>query len=177
MPHDLRHTLTDAERLDAWVREHGPAVRGFLWASLRSEHLADELLQEVFCRAWQARSRYVDAGRDRSYLLTIADRLVCDRGRKAGREVDLNEAGWTGVEPRFEQDPAAGLLQGESVEQMTEALKTLSEPQQRVLLLRFYGDFPFQEIARMTGWPLNTVLSHSRRGLLALRALLIEDPA
>jgi len=177
MPHDFRHSLSDAERLEAWVRDHGPAVRGFLWASLRNDHLADELLQDVYCRAWQARSRFVDAGRDRCYLLTIADRLVCDRARKRGREVVLDETGWARVEPGIDHDPAADLLLGESVQQMNEALKTLSEPQQRVLLLRFYGDLPFQEIAQVTGWPLNTVLSHSRRGLLALRELLIEDPA
>jgi DNA-directed RNA polymerase specialized sigma24 family protein len=44
-----------------------------------------------------------------------------------------------------------------------------------VLLLRYYGQFSFAEIAEMTGWPMNTALSHCRRGLEALRKLLVEQ--
>jgi len=79
------------------------------------------------------------------------------------------------VEPRQSFDPGAGLLRQESVRQLNVALESLSDGQRRVLLLRYYGDMPFQEIARTTGQRLNTVLSHCRRGLLALRELLIEE--
>ena len=54
------------------------------------------------------------------------------------------------------------------------ALEALSEPQRRTLLLRYYGNLEFNEIAEQLGSPLNTVLSHNRRGLLALRQLLAE---
>jgi RNA polymerase sigma-70 factor, ECF subfamily len=53
-------------------------------------------------------------------------------------------------------------------------LDRLSPPQRRVLLLRYYGQFTFAEIAEMIDCPLNTTLSHCRRGLEALRALLVE---
>ena len=79
-----RRCNTDDEQLFAdWVRDHGRAVRGFLLAMVRRPDVADDLSQEVFCRAWQARSRYREQGNARAYLLRIADRLVCDRGRRA----------------------------------------------------------------------------------------------
>ena len=45
------------ELLTRWVRDHGQAVQGFLQALVRDSDVAEDLLQEVFCRAWQARDR------------------------------------------------------------------------------------------------------------------------
>jgi RNA polymerase sigma-70 factor, ECF subfamily len=171
-----RERNTDEERLFAdWVREHGKAVRGFLLASVRRVDVVDELSQEVFCRAWQARLSYREHGAARAYLLRIADRLVCDRGRRNGTHVNLDSDGWKQCEPIYQAaDPPAAAVRAEENQQLAAALDRLSPPQRRVLLLRYYGQFRFAEIAEMIDCPLNTTLSHCRRGLEALRALLVE---
>ena len=171
-----RRCNTDDEQLFAgWVREHGRAVRGFLLAMVRRPDVADDLSQEVFCRAWQARARYREQGNARAYLLRIADRLVCDRGRRAEPEVHLSEDGWKQHEPLdAAQEPPQTALMAEATEQLASALDRLSPVQQRVLLLRYYGQFSFAEIAGMIGCPLSTALSHCRRGLETLRKLLVE---
>jgi len=165
----------DAELWAEWGQRHARAVRGYLLAMVRRHDLADDLTQEVFCRAWQARDRYREQGTPRAYLLRIADRLVCDYGRKAGREVNLSEEDWKRIEPaQRDGAPSDGLAQADALRQLASALDGLSPPQRRVLLLRYYGDLPFAEIAAMIGCPVNTALSHCHRGLLALRKLLVE---
>ena len=145
-------------------------------------HAADDLLQDVFCRAWEARHRYVESDKQRAYLLRIADRLACDRARRARgqsghgrREVLLDGEGWRNCEPVGDGQPLDNLLAGETQDQLNRALETLSEPQRRTLLLRYFGDLDFADIAQTLGCPLNTALSHGRRGLLALRRLLTEE--
>jgi RNA polymerase sigma-70 factor (ECF subfamily) len=81
----------DDERWSQWLQSHGPAVRGYVLAMVRRPDLADDMTQEVFWRAWRGRERYREVGTARAYLLRIADRLVCDHGRKQGREVNLSE--------------------------------------------------------------------------------------
>jgi len=164
------------EQLTRWVRDHGQAVQGFLQALVRDRDVAEDLLQEVFCRAWQARDRYADAGKERSYLLRIADRLACDRARRPRRERVLGATEWQQIEPAgVESPPWEGLARTETCRQLASALDALSEAQRRTLLLRFYGDLEFSEIAQALNCPLNTVLSHNRRGLMALRQLLQEN--
>jgi RNA polymerase sigma-70 factor (ECF subfamily) len=164
------------DRLARWVCEHGRAVRGYLMGLVRSPDVADDLTQEVFRRAWEARTRYQESGNARAYLLTIADRLACDRGRRVGREVTIDENAWRRLEPAEDDDSAAdSLVQAETRRQLAAALDGLSAEQRRVLLLRYYGDMSFKEIAETMETPLNTVLSHCRRGLAALRKLLVED--
>lgn len=165
----------DPDRLALWVREHARAVRGYLFSLVRRADVADDLCQEVFRRAWQAQHRYQEQGTPRAYLLKIADRLVCDWSRKAQREVQLDDEGWRQVEPAgASPDPADLLSHGESRRELAAALECLSPPQRRVLLLRYYGNLSFQEIAQALDCPLSTALSHARRGLLALRKLLVE---
>ena len=66
----------DHQRFAAWGREYGPAVWGYLLAMVRRADVADDLTQEVFCKAWQARDRYREEGNARAYLLRIADRFA-----------------------------------------------------------------------------------------------------
>jgi RNA polymerase sigma-70 factor, ECF subfamily len=163
------------EQFAAWVRDHSRAVRGYLFGMTRRTEAADDLLQEVFRRAWQARASYNENGHARAYLLKIADRLVCDRHRKVRPEINLEGEDWKKHEPPSRgDDPLAALKLQEETVQLNKALQGLSPVQRRVLLLRFYGQMSFAEIAAEIGCPLSTALSHCRRGLEALRTLLSE---
>ena len=170
-----------SERFETWGREHAPSVRGYLLAMVRRNDVADDLTQEVFARAWQARSRYREQGAARAYLFRIADRLVIDRARNAGRrnagrEVNLNEESWKQVEPTGDvPEPYQAVANAEAARALNEALDRLSPAQRRVLLMRYFGQLTFAAIAEIVECPLSTVLSHCRRGLKTLRELLVED--
>ena len=160
----------------AWVREHGPAVRGYLLAIVRHADQADDLVQEVFCRAWQGRGKYREQGHARTYLLRIADRLACDRFRRKKPERTLSDEGWRDQEPWSDSgNPLRTAVASEAVERLNAALGQLAPIQQRVLLLRYYGQLTFDQIAETLGCPLSTALSHCRRGLEMLRRQLAED--
>jgi RNA polymerase sigma-70 factor (ECF subfamily) len=164
------------ERIACWVREHGRCVHGYLLGMVRRSDVADDLTQEVFQRAWRARDRYREEGHERAYLLKIADRLVVDRSRRLGLELTVDETVWREVEPAAEEDsPLDGLTRREASQQLTAAMDRLTPAQKRVLLLRFFGNLTFEEIAESLGCPLGTALSHCRRGLIAMRRLLSES--
>jgi len=159
-----------------WVREHGSAVRGYLRGILRHGDDADDLAQEVFCRAWQGRERYREEGHARTYLLRIADRLACDRVRRTRPETTLSDEGWRNNEPWSDtEDPSARAVAHEAARRQITALDQLTPIQRRVLLLRYYGQLTFDQIAETLGCPLSTALSHCRRGLEMLRRQFAED--
>ena len=173
--HDHAYMVPDQQCFAQWVRDHGQAVRGFLLALVRRSDVADDLCQEVFCRAWQARDRYTDRGKARAYLLQIANRLACDRSRRNEPQTNLDDEAWKIHEPPSRAPgPAQAAAMSEQARLLHAALDKLAPMQQRVLLLRYYGQMEFQEIADTLQTPLNTALSHCRRGLEALRRLLVE---
>lgn len=170
------HPRDDSELWSEWVRTHGPAVRGYVLAMLRRPDLADEIAQEAFFRAWQARHRYREEGNARAYLMRIADHLVCDHARRLGYEVQVSQEQWKEVEPACAKgEPADAMVREEARRQLAAAMRRLSPAQRRVLLLRYYGDLSFAEIASVMGCPLGTALSHCHRGLKTLREELVES--
>jgi RNA polymerase sigma-70 factor (ECF subfamily) len=158
------------ERLARWVSDHAAAVRGYLLGLTRRHDLAEDLLQAVFERAWRARDQYREQGHERAFLLKIADRLAIDQARRRRAEVQLDEPAWRDVEPTDETpEPLESLARQEASDEMLALLNELTPAQTRVLLLRFFGELTFEEIAQTLHFPLGTVLSHCRRGLMALR--------
>lgn len=173
-PHEQPELNVHSDRLALWVHEHSRALLGYLLGVVRRRAVAEELLQETFIRAWQARERFSDQGRDRAYLIRIADRLAMDRLRRKSLEKQLDDSGWDGCEPPSgDPMPEDVALHQEACQQLNAALRELSEPQQRTLLLRYYGNLEFHEIAAQLECPLNTVLSHHHRALAAMRRKLV----
>jgi RNA polymerase sigma-70 factor (ECF subfamily) len=166
--------LSADELLASWVREHSAAIRGYALALVKRPDVADDVLQEVFRRAWQVRDSFRQQGQDRAFLIRIADHLVCDRARRLGWELNLDESGWLGHEPTDDQDPASLAEWREAEHDLSLALEQLSAGQRRVLLMRYFGGLEFAEIAEQMACPLNTALSHCRRGLQMLRRLLVS---
>jgi len=160
----------DSERVAEWVREHGGAVRGYLRGIVGRQDLIDDLFQEVFFRAWQGRWRYEERGFARSYLLQIADWAACDRFRRTKSETSLGDEVWSIEEPAATaMNPAVLASNSETTNQLDAALRQLGPIQRRALLLRYFGQLSFSEIAETIGCPLNTALSHCHRGLQTLR--------
>jgi RNA polymerase sigma-70 factor (ECF subfamily) len=166
----------DSRRFAAWVEDHGAAVRGYLRGIVGRLDWIDDLVQEVFCRAWQGRDGYEERGHARAYLLQIADRAACDRFRRANPETTLGDDVWNVRErPHQISNPLRVAASAETVGQLDAALDQLTPIQKRALLLRYFGDLTFNEIAATRGCPLNTALSHCHRGLQVLRTYFEQD--
>jgi RNA polymerase sigma factor (sigma-70 family) len=55
------------------------------------------------------------------------------------------------------------------------AMELLPHSQKEVLLLRYYSNLKFVEIAEMLGCPLNTALGRMHKAMIRLRQLLAEN--
>ena len=166
-------TVTDSRcderpRLDDWAGQYGAAVRGYILALVRNPHLAEDLAQEVFIRAWQGQARYQEQGQAKAWLFRIADHVVCDALRKRSVPT-LGDQVWDLADSGSGADPAHRAAANETGSRLERALDLLSPIQRRVLLLRYFGELPFGDIAAAVDCPLNTVLSHCRRALELLR--------
>ena len=158
---------------DAVGRRPRAAVYGFLLGTTGDRATAEDLLQEVFLRL--VGPGYSERGQARAYLLQIAHRLAADRGRRQRQERTNTTGQWQDLEPADLRLPADELDRAENERRLLAVLESLSPPQRRTILLRFYGGLSFEQIAATMQAPLGTVLSHCRRGLAALCRLLVTE--
>ncbi|NDV62686.1 sigma-70 family RNA polymerase sigma factor [Puniceicoccales bacterium CK1056] len=134
---------------------------------------AEEILQDVFVRAYRDAGRYdSDLGAPFPWLATIARRMAIDWLRKKQRRpgiVDLERE-----QPERDADKIFAANENHPHQQMelrliAEHLERLPEGQGQVLRMAFLQGHTHSEIAQILGKPLGTVKSDLRRGLLQLR--------
>jgi RNA polymerase sigma-70 factor (ECF subfamily) len=139
-----------------------------------SNHLAEELHQQTWVSVLDHLDRFdpgSSSGGFKAWLFRIATNKSNDLWRSRGREKSAKE-GLSMV--RDEEVPHAGSrLEGnEQVNRLLNAIQQLPEPQREVLLLRYYSDLKFTEIADMLGCPLNTALGRMHKAMLKLKQLM-----
>lgn len=164
-------------RPDAFVevaRRHEIAVHGYL-ARRAGRQAADDLLAEVWLRAFAARSGYdtshANAG---PWLYGIARNVLREHWRAAGADepTALDEARvdpWDGVDARLDS--------AEQARAVMSAIRDLPETEREVLLLVAWEQLTPAEAAKVLGVPQGTARSrlHRARGTLA-RMLSERDP-
>lgn len=130
---------------------------------------AYDLTQETFLRF----IRYVDSmkgGNLKGYLLTIAMN-VCRDGWKEKNRQNVQSSWEDGIagESAAEEHAAA-----EERMMLQKALLLLPDFQREAIVLHYYYDLKYREIARMTGTGVSTVKSRIRQGCMKLREMLEE---
>jgi len=153
-------------------RHHEPLMRYL--QRLVGPQIAEELFQQTWLSVLEHIERFdaaSNAGAFKAWLFRIATNKANDHWRSGGRE----RAGREGLKLVTEQlAPDAGhrLEATEMESRLQRALEQLPENQRQILLLRFYGDMKFVEIAEMLGCPLNTALGRVHKAIIKLRQLL-----
>jgi len=167
------------EDFDSLVRLHRPRVFRFILASLRDRETAENLTQDCFVRAYQARAQFRGASSVATWFLQIAANLVRDH-ESSGRlkfwrrmlhsGADVGDIGHS--IPDRQQSPETMAAIQEQVRAIWTAAARLPARQRTVFLLRFVEDMDLLEIAEVTGMKEGTVKAHLFRALHAVRARL-----
>jgi RNA polymerase sigma-70 factor, ECF subfamily len=152
----------------ALVREHQAMVFGLAYHFLQSRAHAEDLAQEVFLSLHQNLARVESARHLVFWLRRVTSNRCIDSVRSARRrrELPIDELHEAGVSPRL-GDPLLGELLRTLVGELTPGARM-------VVTLRFQEDLDLSEIAEITEMPLNTVKSHLRRSMDALRRKLAD---
>ncbi len=169
----------EVEALGALYDRHARIVFALLVRVAGDRDAAEEILQEVFLRAWQHAHTFDDSrGTVRSWLYGIAHNLALNELRRRRRRPQLQPRpasadpdGDYGGHVAAGSDPAVDAWCAVRDAELAQALDQLPPSQRAVLLL--YGEgFSQSEIAAKLGEPLGTVKSRMRRALGHLRETL-----
>ncbi|WP_103341878.1 sigma-70 family RNA polymerase sigma factor [Amycolatopsis sp. CA-126428] len=148
----------DRRALEAWVRATQADVWRFL-AHLTDAAAADDLTQETYLRAFGSLRRFAGRSSSRTWLLSIARRVVVDQIRAAGARPKIAGTDWAAAAERT-PDPAAGFEELVALRLLLDGL----EPDRReVLVLTQVLGLSYAEAADVCGCPVGTVRSRVAR--------------
>ena len=142
------------------------------------QRAAEDLLQQTWLSVLTHADRFVadpGSGSFKGWLFRIATNKTKDHWRSAGREKAAKEgyARVSGGAAPWAGHAADG---AEQCEKLRRAIEVLPDGQREVLLLRYYGNMKFSDIADVLGCPVNTALTRAHKGLLKLRDAMSAEP-
>lgn len=160
---------------------HAPPIFSLLLRILGDRATAEDLLQDVFLRAWQQAHLFDETrGNARAWLFCMAHSMALNEiRRRRRRPVSQSVSRGAGEDARDPYrdlvdpalDPAQDACSAVRDSAVARALAMIPEAQQEVLTLYAAG-FSQSEIAERLGEPLGTIKSRMRRGLGHLRESL-----
>lgn len=163
----------DASAGDVLVRRYHQPLLRYLHRLAGSGHIAEELLQATWLSVLEHIEKFdpKTGGGFKSWVFRIATNKAHDLWRSRSRE----KVAHGGMKLIVEEQVGGAEAPVESVEQqekLARAIRQLPENQRMVLLLRYYSQMKFVEIARTLGIPLNTALGRMHKAMLNLKELM-----
>ncbi len=162
----------DAASFAQVVDMYASRCYGYFYRLTGDRDLSDELLSELFVKLVEKIGSY-KGGAFESWLFKIASNIFHDHLRGKQRRKKLLDAHRSELE--LEPDLNESRISdgsGEKLDRLQVQLHRLDADTQELLLLRFYSEMSFKEIAELRSEPIGTALSKLHRGLKKLRELM-----
>ncbi|OHB63269.1 MAG: hypothetical protein A2Y77_17135 [Planctomycetes bacterium RBG_13_62_9] len=179
------HVRGDAAAFGELVHRYGDGVLRYLVHMTGNRSQAEDLFQETFKRVHEKAGAF-RGGRFKSWLFTIAMRTAIDSRRRRKRitmisldhdtdcdGVDSSPASTLSNESA--KDPADELVLQEQKQQVWQAIETLPLKQRTALVLAYYQQLSYQEVAEVMGCTIGSVKTHMSRALAALARKLPDS--
>ena len=155
------------EELSRWMKEYGPMLVGTCATLLGDVHLAQDVVQETFIRAYQHRGcfRGDNGASEKAWLTRIAINLCRDQQRsKWFRFVDKRVL--------VEELPLASPQASDEAKQLYDAVQSLPQKYKEVILLHFYQDMSVGEIAQTLRITVSSIYRRMKKAQQLLKKKL-----
>ena len=159
---------------EAWgeiVSRYKDAVYGLCLGFMRQPADAEDMSHDAFIRAYENLRRYHLDKRFSTWLFTIASNLCRNRLRyRRYHPVVAPPDQMPGG-----RDPAHAVAREDRHDKVRTALHQLPYPYRAPLVLRYYNDLSYKEIAEVLSLPEGTVKTRIHRAKVQLKQVLEKD--
>lgn len=175
----LNHYLSgDRNAISQLIDRHSRRVRDYIKMMVKDHDVAEDIFQETFIKAVRVidEGRYTDNGKFLSWILRIAHNQVIDhfRSQKQNKSVSEADAGYDVLGTlRFAEHNVEDAMVSEQTERDIRALvELLPDEQREVVMMRYFANMSFKDIAEQTDVSINTALGRMRYALINLRKMI-----
>ena len=152
-------------------------VTRYVRSKVAESSVVDDIVSDVFIKVYQNLDKYDETKASlSSWIFTITSRTVTDyyRRRKVFSEIP-DDDGAEGLMPTVLVDNTeldAGLIQEETLDQLADALESLSDRERDLIILHYYSNLTLKEIAvKMRMSYANVKIIH-KKALAKMRGMM-----
>jgi RNA polymerase sigma-70 factor (ECF subfamily) len=168
------------EAFDTLLSRHQSRIHAYILQMVKDSDLTEDIFQETFVKAIMTirQGRYTENGKFSAWLTCIARNLIIDHFRqdKAEAAISTDDENYDVLNRRelSEDTIEDAMIDRQICLDIRRLIKQLPDLQREVLVMRYYRNLSFKEIADLTGVSINTALGRMRYALMNLRRIAKE---
>lgn len=161
------------------IQRNQDRIYNYILFITKNNDLADDIFQETFIKAIIniKKGAYTENGKFAAWISRIAHNLIIDHYRKSSYENtfsnDDNEYELIN-NIKTEKSIEDNLVWEQQLNDIAKMIKLLPKEQKEVVVMRFYKNMSFSEIAEKTNVSINTALGRMRYAILNLKKITKE---
>ena len=169
------------EAFDILLNRYKSRIYSYIYYIVKDRELTEDIFQETFVKVITTikQGRYTENGKFPAWISRIAHNLIIDffRQEKADNYVITDNEN---MDIFNRKELSEGTVEDTIVQNQIEAdvrklIKALPHSQREVLVMRYYKNMSFKEIADHTKVSINTALGRMRYAILNLRKMAEEN--
>ena len=167
----------DESSFEFLLRKHKDKVFAFILSKIKNYNLAHDVFQDTFVKVINSlkNGNYNEEGKFVPWVMRIAHNLVIDHFRRQSKKRSISPNEDFDIFDVI-KDPNLNIEQDMISEQIFKDVRNLIDKlpndQREVVVMRYYKDLSFKEIAKLTGVSINTALGRMRYAVMNLRKLV-----
>jgi RNA polymerase sigma-70 factor (ECF subfamily) len=179
---DLVNRFVDGDKsaMQVLVNRHRNKVYTYIYLTVKNQQLAEDIFQDTFIKVIKSLllNKYQDNGKFVSWVMRIAHNLVIDHFRHQKQlnvvSTDKYESDLLNRKDLVDGTIEDGMVYDQVMVEVRQLVHLLPQEQREVVMMRYFSDMSFKEIADQTEVSINTALGRMRYALINLRRLIKE---
>ena len=176
-----KYIAGDEQSLAVLITRHQSKIYGYIYSKVGDRDITEDIFQETFFKVIQTiklKKYYNEEGKFLSWVIRIASNLIIDKFRNDKKMPLKRDTEEVLIFSRI-KDNSMNIEKKMISNQVEIDLKKLVEKlpihQKEVVVMRFFHDMSFKEIADITGVSVNTTLGRMRYAMSNLRKVIDKN--
>lgn len=173
-----KYVAGDENSLAILIERHQSKIYGYIYSKVSDRDVTEDIFQETFFKVihtLKSRKYYNEEGKFLSWVLRIASNLIIDKFRN-DKKMPLNrDTDELLIFSRITDDSLnieRRLIKNQVEIDIKSIIEKLPHDQKEVIMMRYFLDMSFKEIADFTGVSVNTTLGRMRYAITNLRKVI-----
>ena len=176
-----KYVAGDENALAILINRHQSKIYGYIYSKVSDRDVTEDIFQETFFKVihtLKSKKYYNEEGKFLSWVLRIASNLIIDKYRN-DKKMPLNrDTDELLIFSRITDDSLnieRRLIKNQVEIDIKTIIEKLPHDQKEVIMMRYFLDMSFKEIADFTGVSVNTTLGRMRYAITNLRKVIEKN--
>jgi RNA polymerase sigma-70 factor (ECF subfamily) len=176
-----KYIAGDENSLALLINRHQSKIYGYIYSKVLDRDVTEDIFQETFYKViytLKQKKYYNEEGKFLSWVLRIASNLIIDKFRN-DKKMPLNrDTEDLSVFSKITDDTCNienKLIKNQVNIDLKAIIEKLPHDQKEVIMMRYFLEMSFKEIADLTGVSVNTTLGRMRYAITNLRKVIEKN--